>query len=355
MPERQTATMNDPSFLAMAAEVEASSALYKPSRFWDSLNTVNAQWLGTFGLENFKRTVAQNYFNWMVAIPQDPQFRAAFARWIRRPTTRPLRTRMTRPDLLRTTIGLEDRLTPFRWLVYRTFVAMLWDLTSREDRLGLSDRLEEPGLGNPIEIVSRGKRISQDLANSIRECNTVWERCDAGRTPRPVVAELGAGYGRLGQVFLSGTPARYFIFDIPPALHVSQWYLGKLFPERKVFAFRHFDRFEDVRAEVEAADVAFFTPNQLPLLPERSVDVFLSISTLPEMALAQISNYLGLISRTARRGVYLKQWRKWFNDKDGYEFTYDRLVLPEDWRMVLDRPDAIQPLFQERAWVRPGA
>jgi putative sugar O-methyltransferase len=344
----------DPEFRAMVAEIEASPALYRPSRFWEVLGSSDRSWLGELGLENFKRTVAQNYFNWMVTNRHDDMFRTALSLWVKRPTLRPLFTRMEEPEVLRTLWGLEREFTPKKQRVYRRYVAMLWDLAAREDRLGLTRALEEPSLGNPIGIRSRGKPISQDLANSIRECNTVFERCLPKDSRRPLVGELGAGYGRVGHVFAQGTGARYFIFDIPPALFVSQWYLTKLFPDRKVFAFRHFDRFEDVEQELAAADLAFFTPNQLVHFPDRTFDAFLTISTLPEMAPAQITNYLSLMGKLARHGVYVKQWRKWFNDKDGFEFTAEMLKLPEEWRMTLDRADAVQPAFQERAWTRAG-
>ncbi len=344
--------LRDADFLGMVAEVGTSPALYRPSRFWDSLNSVNTKWLEEFGLDNFKRTVAQNYFNWLVVGPSDPQFRAVFREWLRRPSMRPLRTRMAEPELLRTTIGLERSFGLYQRLIYRLFVGMQWEVAAREDALGLTNQLEEPVLGNPIDIRSGGRRISQDLANSVRECSTVSRWCAPLETGRPTIAELGAGYGRLAFVFLAGTKARYVIFDIPPALYVSQWYLCRLFPERNVFRFRHFDRFGEIEAELERCDVAFFTPNQLLAFPDEYFDVFLSISTLPEMSLDQITNYLSAMARLARLVIYLKQWRRWFNDKDGFEFTYDRLTLPNDWAIRLDRPDAVQPLFQERVWAR---
>ncbi len=334
----------------MIDEVDASPALYRPSRFWDDLNSINAQWLDEFGLENFKRTVAQNYFNWLVVAHQDPQFRAVLGAWLRRPALRPLLTRMPDPGLLRTTIGLERRFGIPQRLVYRLFVGMLWEVAVRDDRLGLTSRLEEPALGNPIDTWSGTRRISQDLANSIRECNAVTDWCGPGRGS--VVAELGAGYGRLAFVFLAGASVRYVIFDIPPALHVAQWYLTRLFPERRAFRFRRFLAFSEIEGELAQSDVAFFTPNQMALFPDGYFDVFLSISTLPEMSQDQIANYLAAMSRLARRGIYLKQWRRWFNDKDGFEFTYDGLTIPSPWTLRLDRPDAVQPLFQERAWTR---
>jgi putative sugar O-methyltransferase len=348
------AVFEDAHISAIWAEVQASPDLYRPSRFWDDLNVVNDGWLKEFGFENFKRTVSQNYYNWLVTCRNDPQFRAVFKQWLRHPTPRPFLTEMDRPKLLRTLIGAERSFGRSAQLVYRLFVGMLWEVAIRQDHLGLNVRLEEPVLGNPLEVRRQGRRISQDLANSIRESNRIAQYLPLARG-RPVIGELGAGYGRLAYSMLAGTGSRYSIFDIPPALLVSEWYLTRLFPARRIFRFRRFSRFEEVAEELAAADVAFFTPNQLLLFPEQHFDAFVSISTLPEMTLAQIDNYLALLGRLTRRVIYLKQWRRWRNEKDDFEFRYEQLRLAAEWLLRFDAADIVQPHFQERVWTRVGA
>ena len=37
-----------------------------PSRYWEELNSKNLEQLADSGFENFKRTVARNYFTWIV-------------------------------------------------------------------------------------------------------------------------------------------------------------------------------------------------------------------------------------------------------------------------------------------------
>jgi putative sugar O-methyltransferase len=344
--------LQDPLFTQIVAETEASPDLYRPSKFWDYLNSVNTQWLDEFGLENFKRTVSQNYYNWLIVDHEDVQFRAVLKVWLRHPTLSPLLVRMEVPDLLRTASGLEKQFGKRAQLTYRLFVAMLWDVAVRSDRLGLAKGLEEPELGRPIGIWRGKKRISQDLANSIRECNSIARWSDPLDVGHPAVGELGAGYGRVAYALLKNTRVRYFIFDIPPALYVSHWYLSRLFPDRKVVPFQPMATFRDVEATLQTADIAFFTPNQMALFPDGYFDVFLSISSLPEMSFDQIKNYLTLISRVSGGTVYLKQWRRWVNERDGFEFTYDQLVLPDRWILKMDTPDLVQPLFQERAWTR---
>ena len=52
------------------------------------------------------------------------------------------------------------------------------------------------------------------------------------------------------------------------------------------------------------------TPNQLELLPDRSIDMFLNISSLHEMRMDQIRYYFTEIERLTRRYFYFKQWQE---------------------------------------------
>jgi putative sugar O-methyltransferase len=336
----------------MVREVDGSSPLYRPSKFWDWVNRANLDMLSEHGLANFKRTISQNYFNWLIVSPRDNQFRNVLRDWIRHPTLQPLLNRLAAPRLIRTMTGLETRVKPRHLFVYKLFVGFLWELARRADRSGLANELEEPAVGEPIVIRRRGKRISQDLANSMREYSAMLEADPALKRAPKRVAELGAGYGRLAYVLLQESGTRYFIFDIPPALYVSQWYLERLFGEESVFRFRHIADFSRVRAEIERSRVAFFTPNQIELFPDRYFDVFATISTLPEMRLDQTHNYLAQMRRTASRYIYLKQWKDWENRNDGQHFSKADFQVGPDFESVLDRTDAVQDLFFEQVWRR---
>ena len=99
----------------------------------------------------------------------------------------------------------------------------------------MRQHVNEPEIGNPFRIECGGRLLSQDLASSIVECNVVADLLKD--IPRPRVAEVGAGYGRLAHTYVSTLPGQYFIFDIPPALGVAQWYLEKALGPDRSFAF----------------------------------------------------------------------------------------------------------------------
>jgi putative sugar O-methyltransferase len=331
----------------MAREIANASPLYHPSVMWEQLNALNAEQVERLGLSHFKRSVNQNYFNWLPANLGDNQMRRVLGYWMQRPTLAPFRSRMEVPQHFE---GYGRQRTLETWkarTLYRLFVALLWDQAMREDALGVLDGIQEPELGDPLRIHHRGRLISQDLANSAREANRLFPHLSPSSTNRPIIAELGAGYGRLGFVLVRALSTRYWVFDIPPALFIAEWYLQRVLPGLRIFTFRPFQDFEAVRAELEAADVAFFTANQIALLPDASVDAFVNISSLHEMRQPQIDHYLQHMARVTRHVIYLKQWTEFKNLADDVHITRESYRLPPEWRSVHDAADSVQDRFFE--------
>src|ERR1700727_400694 len=60
-----------PAARAMMQEVGNAPELL-PSKFWEDLNKINLRMLSQDGLERFKRTVSQNYFNWLISSQDHP-------------------------------------------------------------------------------------------------------------------------------------------------------------------------------------------------------------------------------------------------------------------------------------------
>jgi putative sugar O-methyltransferase len=190
--------------------------------------------------------------------------------------------------------------------------------------------------------------ISIDLACAITEANIILSLVP--QVKRPAIAEIGAGHGRLAYAISKAIKCRYVIFDIPPALHVSQWYLSQVLPEKRMFPFRRFDRFEDIADELAGSDIAFFTPNQMRLFPDDYFDIAASISTLPELTTEQVDLFLELMQRTSRSFIYLKQWYRWKNEKDGTDLTIDSYRFARNWRRIRTEVDPLIPWFFNAVW-----
>lgn len=147
-------------------------------------------------------------------------------------------------------------------------------------------------------------------------------------------------------------PLRYWIFDIPPALTIAEWYLPRTMKDAKVFRWRPFSHWDEVAEEALSADLAFFTIDQLPLVPDRTIGSFAAISALHEMRHDQIVSYVSDIARTTTRAFYSKNWTQQHNAFDDIHFTTDLIRMPADWQLAFQRVDDVHPLFSEVLYQR---
>ncbi len=331
----------------MWAEMEQAPAIVQPSDFWKSLNERNVRQLDEAGFARFKRTVNQNYFSWVPHTLRDDQLRALVIAWLRHPAPMAFSARLGDVSTLETG---EERANPFRLArarrIHAVFLGLLWEYVRRRDRRGILDRLEEPLLGEPVSAAYRGRRISQDLCNSVHELYSATAALPGGAPGAGGVLELGGGYGRVAWAFLEEFPqSRYILSDIPPALGIAQQYLSALFPDRRIFRFRHFDRHAEVAEELAGAQIAFLTPNQLELLEPLGVDLFVNVSSLHEMRPEQIAYYLGQVDRHCAGSFYTKQWLTWHNPVDDVTIRREDYPIPPHWEVVYSRRHPIQRAF----------
>lgn len=336
----------------MASAFTSEETRYLPSEFWTHLNTVNTAQLTSGGFRNFKRTINQNYFNWAPNDLQNNQLQRLLRRWGNAPHPTPLLADIEGDFRLWNMFNQNVLDTSDKAKIYAFFVGLLWWFASLGDDQRLTDNLCEPTLGNPLRIRLGDRLISEDLANSIREHNTIQRFAPPTHGKRQKIMEIGAGYGRLAYVFAKASNCRYVIFDVPPALYIAERYLSEVLSEKRVFRFRKFDKFSEIEEELDTADVGFFTANQIELFPEGYFDIALAISALHEMRADQIANYLSRMSTLSTGVVYLKNWRHWHNPADNVRIGEQTFHLPSPWTLALDRVDEVQDMFAEKVFRR---
>jgi putative sugar O-methyltransferase len=319
--------------------------LYRPSPYWETLVSNGIYQLRGCGFENFKRTVNMKYFNWNVLGIVRHQLAPVFRYWLKKRDWSVFGAKFPKyRDPLYKRIKSFNSVSA---VIYRVYVAMLWHYVSREDSIGLLTKLDEPLIGNPFIILYKGRQTSQDLCNSIHEFYRAGSAVAVDGRPWNV-AELGAGYGRLGYVSLKALPAStYCVIDIPPALNLAQEYLSAVFPGEKVFQFRRFHRFDDVREEFESARIRFLAAHQIELLPAKEFDLVLNISSLHEMTYEQITNYLKQIDRICRGSFYTKQWRVSRARINEFVIKESEYPIPPSWRCLYHKRHPIQRMFFE--------
>lgn len=343
----------------MKKEILKSDPIYHPSQFWEEMGSNQEKHLHYGGEVNFKRTINQSYFNF-VPNSQNEDLLSFLAKKLEdnKIDINHLKSEYTIMDpdndpILWFSFYSDYHIfkgeREFKLELYKQFVVQMYEYIFTTPEKSILETLEEPELGNPIKIYYKNKRIAQDLATSVMERASILSAIKYHEKPRDFykIAELGAGYGRLGYVFLKTIPCKYVVFDIPPALYVSEWYLSNLFPDKKIFKFRPFEYFHEIKAELENADIAFFTSNQLEQFPPNYFDIFINISSLHEMTRQQIKHFMQLMQAKTNEILYLKQYWNYINPHDNLKIIDTDYTLEDTFQQLKKNQDALNPLFFE--------
>lgn len=313
----------------MKADVLKDEKVFHPSHFWDFFNEINVTLLKESGFKNFKRNVNQNYFNFIPVLFNDLFLISILFLKIFRYIKSSGKYKLIDPDVINSEGDLKEayrhvfqKNRKLKLFLYKFTIGGLWDYVKARDPEGLLQKLEEPRVGNPIEIICGKKLISQDLANSVQEYYFLKPFITKVSSTSLRIVEIGAGYGRLGYVLLNALNCKYIIFDISPALYVAQKYLKEVFPHKKIFTFRSINSFEEIKEELEQSDIAFFTINQIKFFPENYSNICINVSSLHEMTREQSKVISQYMSKITKDYIYIKQYKK-------YKNPYDKIIVKE--------------------------
>lgn len=327
--------------------------IYHASKFWDKLNQLNIDWLKTDGLNNFKRTVNNNYFNWMVTTNSD-YFRNVARLYIRNIFRQPKKlwamiTANVGEMYHRTYVSTNTNVSFFQRKVYALYLLFLYEYVKANDKFEIFKQLEEPNIGNPIAIRRNGKLISQDLSNSYMEYSYIRSSLGDNFSEIKTIAEIGSGYGRLSYIFHllhQKEGVKIVLIDLPPALFVAQWYMREAFPHASIMNYTKFSDFSEVEEIFNKSSICFLLPHQIELLPPGKLDILINVSSLQEMSREQINHYYELVNDKARF-FYTKQWILWENPED--KMLVPAIIYPTKphWQLKAARVNPVHAEFFE--------
>jgi len=153
-----------------------------------------------------------------------------------------------------------------------------------------------PPIGNPCGVMVDGNIISRGSVFAEIHARTL-----AGLVTgdRPVVAELGGGFGRLAY-FMSRNLDRfcYIGFDLPETLVCSAYYLIQAFPEKKFLLYGEDELTPDSVADY---DFILWPSTELGRLRDRSVDLFINENSLGCMTSRSSNHYVRDICRISNQ------------------------------------------------------
>lgn len=125
--------------------------------------------------------------------------------------------------------------------------------------------------------------------------------------PRPVVAELGGGCGRLAYYLVRDLPGcTYLDFDLPETLCLAAYYLMLAFPEKRTLLYGEGEFSPACHGDY---DFIFMPAYEIDKLGSQTVDLFINETSLGEMTAGAIANYLRYITEASRYFFHVNRER----------------------------------------------
>lgn len=232
---------------------------------------------------------------------------------------------------------------------------------ARRDSLGLLKKLRATcRIDRGFAYEFEDEVLSLDLLFSIDDFYNIYELNPEVATDPLIVAELGAGWGRLGYVLREVNPKlTYIVYDLPEVLVVSQSYLPALLKAARFGDYstaRQEPRFS--RQKLLERPLWFMGAQHMKKVDPQAVDVFVNIASFQEMPVSYITMYFQMISSIAGGGsCYFRQLRD--GKSHGHRFDevagLDHYPFPAEWQRKYLRPSILSDEFFETGFSLPPA
>ncbi|WP_084618992.1 putative sugar O-methyltransferase [Thalassobaculum salexigens] len=231
---------------------------------------------------------------------------------------------------------------------YAFYTSILWRKAVFLDDCKVMCGVQESVIGNPYRIRRRGELISQDIARSSTEYNII--KTTIGKKANNIVLEIGAGYGRLCEIFIQRGTKKYIIVDIFPSIYLAEQYMKARFPNLQIFPAQDFEKFDEVQNQIDAASIVFLHPCQIALLPDGYTDLVININSFMEMSVPEVNSYFKEIDRLSAGYLYIKQWIENKSKSGVHQFNRNNYPVSKSWLKCLDRIDPLHSDFFEQIW-----
>jgi len=120
---------------------------------------------------------------------------------------------------------------------------------------------------------------------------------------RPIVADLGAGYGKLAFYTLNKRKNFCFLdFDLPETLCLAAYFLMKTWPNKKTLLYGE-EKYSIEKNNIY--DLIFMPSYEITKLQENSIDLFINKNSLGEMTSDVVRNYLQYICKSTKYFLHM--------------------------------------------------
>jgi len=180
----------------------------------------------------------------------------------------------------------------------RTWYNLIFNLD--KDLLEISDST----FGNPIGFYKKDKFYTNQFLRELTHVHFVKKNTDFNKIES--IIELGSGIGLLASCFLKlKKNVKYLLIDIAPMIFFSEYYLRNL--GFKVCGYKELKNMKNPNLNkiFEEYQVCCIPSWKLELLKDYKSDLFINVASFQEMENDQSKNYINIIKKSVKQGVYL--------------------------------------------------
>jgi len=162
----------------------------------------------------------------------------------------------------------------------------------------------------------------------------------------PVIAELGAGYGKLAYFTMRNIEKFCYIdFDLPETLCLASYYLMKTWPEKNTLLYGEEDYTSNAHQKY---DLIFMPSFEIEKLGSETVDLFINKNSLGEMTEAAARNYISYITNSTNYFFHMNHDNiPNIYENDNHGLLGYQYPIPEDkFRLMMKYPDIGHMFYQ---------
>lgn len=311
----------DPVLILMVDDLISTPNFHKYSNYWNYLAISHIKLINEKGIENFKQTIERHHY-WGEGSMEfkllDPIINNNIS------ISYDKKELNKKHDLCSEVESKEFNKSNLILINYLI-----------ENNLGkYLEKIQEFPFGNPITFNFQNKKYSFPLLNSILEIDILNNSIDLIKYKS--LLEIGAGSGRLCSAFMQiNQNLKYTIVDIPPALYIAQSNIKNNFKTKKIFTYRNFKNFEQIKKEFISSDIRFLSPEQLKLIPDKFFDLGIAIDCLHELNKKQVEQYFNNFNRLTKFFYFKCQNNQWAIFEKEKAYNYDNYPVKKNWDKII--------------------
>lgn len=208
-----------------------------------------------------------------------------------------------------------------------------WFYNGRKD----ISQLSYPVFGNQVGAYINGSFVG--LGSFFNEIYGSILASLIAHIKRPVIGELGGGYGKLAYFTLrNSNNYTYINFDLPEAVCLAAYYLIQAFPNKKALLYGEEKYSSDVHKDY---DLILMPCWEMENIGKNTVDLFINKNSLGEMTKKAVKNYVHYICSSSQYFFHMNHeiFPNIYQDNERGLLGYEYPVPSDKFKLLFRYPD----------------